>query len=277
MLGSVCAGIITYNPSRAKLYGLINAIRLQTEGIIVVDNASSNKGEWLDGLLNDNRVFVIENNENLGVASALNQICDNALEKKMSWVITFDQDSMPCEQMIKKMMTNVSENVAAIGPIIRYVGNEEFCPKVEGKIEEKQWIITSGCLTNLDIWKRVGGFDEKLFIDGVDYDYCIRAGKIGKILLDRSVFIQHELGALQCRRLFNRTIYVTNHTPERKYYLIRNAYYLDHKLGTHKANKELIKNVIKTFLFEGEKKEKMKKMFIGLNDEKKMRGKHDNR
>lgn len=34
--------------------------------------------------------------------------------------------------------------------------------------------ITSASCTNLAVWKEVGGFDERLFIDLVDNEFCKR-------------------------------------------------------------------------------------------------------
>lgn len=58
--------------------------------------------------------------------------------------------------------------------------------------------ITSGSLTNLDAWKAIGGFDEKLFIDLVDTEYDIRALMKGYCSYRiNTVVLTHEIGHIE--------------------------------------------------------------------------------
>lgn len=53
--------------------------------------------------------------------------------------------------------------------------------------------IISGCflLVNADIFRRVGGFDERYFMYLEDYDLVRKIRKIGRIMLDPAVYIVH--------------------------------------------------------------------------------------
>jgi rhamnosyltransferase len=60
---------------------------------------------------------------------------------------------------------------------------------------EVRTCITSGALTNLDLWKKLDGFDEQMFIDSVDFEYCYRVRKAGyKVIQTDQVQLSHSIG-----------------------------------------------------------------------------------
>jgi rhamnosyltransferase len=67
----------------------------------------------------------------------------------------------------------------------------------------------------------LGGLDSDLFIDYVDYEWCLRARARGwRVIGLPSVRMTHELGD-EVRLVLGRQVLV--HRPRRQYYLIRNA------------------------------------------------------
>jgi rhamnosyltransferase len=68
---------------------------------------------------------------------------------------------------------------------------------------------------------QIGGLDSDLFIDYVDYEWCLRARARGwRVVGLPSVRMTHALGD-EVRLVFGRQVLV--HRPRRQYYLIRNA------------------------------------------------------
>lgn len=148
----------------------------------------------------------------------------------------------------------------ALNHICQYALNNSGVHKTER-------IITSATLTNILAWKDVGGFDEELFVDGVDKDFCFRLRKKGYyVLVDCNICLLHELGNLRCRRILGHTIYVTNHSANRRYFMIRNSIYIRRKLGIGRPAIIYFKNLFKIVVFEGNKMEKIKSMNKGLAD-----------
>ena len=263
----VCAGIITYNPNKRQLILNLNKMQEQVVEIIIVDNGSSNYDEWAEEL--PETVYLIRNEENRGVAAALNQMCKIALNRKYSWCLTLDQDSLCPSNLITELFKCVDEKVAIVAPDIIYNNNEFFTSEKSG-IESVDWVITSASLTNLKVWKEIK-FDEKLFIDGVDKDFCIRARKNNyQIIKNYNIRIIHELGALKCRKILGRIVYVTNHPAFRVYFMVRNAYYLDKKLYLKTAKIKTLKIFLKILFFEKNKMEKFKSIRCGIVDGRKM-------
>jgi rhamnosyltransferase len=95
--------------------------------------------------------------------------------------------------------------------------------------ETPQWrsvrtTITSGSLVRCEAVDQVGRFDERLFIDGVDHDFCLRCRRAGLLVIEGAdQVMDHSMGAVSLHRLLGRTIACTNHSPTRRYYITRNS------------------------------------------------------
>lgn len=262
----ICAGIVTYNPDITRLRENIAHISCQVDFVVICDNGSADVDE-ISSLLTGEHDSIIKLNENKGIAFALNRLCEYAKDKGYKWIVTLDHDSVCPDDMIERLSKHCSDSVSIVGPRILYKGNEEHSAKFTDVIENPDWVISSGSLTNTDVWQKIGGFDDALFIDKVDTDYGIRANKAGyKIVRDNSVVLNHELGNLKCKSLLGRIIYVTNHSPARIYYQCRNIYYLSKKIGLKHPFIETMKIKIKIRLYEDNKAEKLTQARRGMAD-----------
>jgi rhamnosyltransferase len=132
------------------------------------------------------------------------------------------------------------------------------------------YLITSGSVVNLTLFDEIGGFDEALFIDEVDLEYCYRAKTKGyKIIKFTHIFLQHSLGkisyfrSLKSGKLTPRTL----HSPLRVYYMLRNYLYVA-KLYPNQFNesavirKKALKNRIKNNLLYGKGRFRLIKYII---------------
>ena len=262
----ICAGIVTYNPDISRLKDNYAHIKDQADFVVICDNGSDNVEE-ISSLLTGGRDSIIKLNENKGIAYALNRLCEYAKDKGYKWILTLDHDSVCPDDMVGRLSKHCADSVSIVCPRILYKGNEEYSAKFNDDIEYPEWVISSGSLTNTDIWNAIGGFDDKLFIDKVDTDYGIRANRAGyKIVRDNTVVLDHELGSLKCKKLFGRIIYVTNHSPMRIYYQCRNIYYLSKKIGLKHPFIETMKIKTKIRLYEDNKTEKLKQAGRGIAD-----------
>lgn len=268
----IAAGIVLYNPELKRLQENIGHIIDQVDQIVLFDNGSNNILNVQKLLLNwGEKIVLIKNDSNIGIASALNRLCRWAFEQNYQYILTLDQDSVCPNGIIDKLLKDMKPNIAIAAPNIIYRNNETFYERKKG-VESVEWVITSASLTDLSIWNIIGGFDEKLFIDGVDKDFCYRAREQGyRILKDFDIELLHELGNLSCRKIFGRTIYVTNHSAVRKYYMVRNAFYLDKKHSSNKRYAIVLKNIFKTVIYEENKVSKIRAIYKGIIDGVKMK------
>ena len=271
----IIAGIVTHEPRLKELSQAIFSVKGQVDEIVIVDNGSktSSKLSWERLKEYGAKIHVIQNRKNMGVARALNQIFFYAKNISAEWVLTMDQDSVCKADMIECMKKDIKMNTGIVGPNVIYKGNESYCIKSRNCVEEVEWVITSGAFTSVKAWEMAGGFDEWMFIDGVDKDFCIRLKRAGYVVLrDWRVCIWHELGQLKCKKFLGRIIYVTNHPPKRYYYMARNAIYLDHKLGRRDGKEQVLKMILKILLYEEKKYAKIKAIGLGITTQRKILG-----
>ena len=216
------AVIVTYNPNILILIKNIEALVPQVDKIIVVDNNSENYKSIENLIGKKEKIKIIRNSENKGIATALNQGIKELEILGYYWVITLDQDSILSKGSIAKMENYCQTNVGIICPRINY--NNYYIQKVsEEEIEEIKACMTSASLTNILAWKKVRGFDESFFIDYVDNDFCMKLKLKGySILRVNNCILEHNLGESGSFRIFNRKLYYFRHNPIRCYYIIRN-------------------------------------------------------
>lgn len=239
---AVAAGIVLFSPDLPLLRSNIEAIAPQVTTVFLFDNGSRNLPE-VEGLLRElrdslrARLVLHANGRNVGIASALNELCAMASCAGYPWLVTLDQDSVCPPSMVADYVRYVGEpkigqlcpNLfdATLGARLRTVqsSDEEFCG-----LADVRTCITSGALTNLEGWRDVGGFDEAMFIDEVDNEYSLRLRSRGwRVACVGEVTLSHALGQMEAHRLFGREYHILNHSAFRKYYMARNKVYVARK------------------------------------------------
>lgn len=279
VMEKVMAGIVSFNPDMKRLEENIKAIEKQVHQIILVDNGSKEQ-ELLFQTIKQKfpNVLLLQNKENLGIAKALNQLLEECHKNNGRWLLTLDQDSVaPDNLMAVYSKYTDMEDVAMICP--RIVDRNSNMTVEHGDDKEKEYVFVDRCITSaslMDVEKAMetGSFDESMFIDYVDFEYCIRVRKNGyRILKANGAELLHELGNTVTKSLPGKKIQVLNHSPFRKYYYVRNIIYTYRKHrdvlpGTY-CVKPIAGIVIKTILFEKEKGKKLKQMWKGYKDGKK--------
>ena len=166
------AGIVLYNPDIKRLEENISAIAPQVSELILIDNGSKNIDEIAELTAKYDNITYVRNDDNYGIAKALNQIIDKADELGEEWVLTLDQDTV-CEPDIietyDRFAKRAKDNIGIITSKYKDRSVEVDFGMTQ-EYEKVSFCITSGAFNNVKCIKAVGGFDEKLFIDMVDYD-----------------------------------------------------------------------------------------------------------
>jgi len=238
-------GIILYNPQIERLQENITSIYRKNFKVIIIDNASENNIAINRLIKKYHNIIYIRNRSNLGIAKALNQICSIAKENHFPFVLTLDQDSVCPENIIEEFSQYTGlEKLGILCPVIedRNCGREESKTNCGDKVTAINRCITSGSMVSIEAWKSVNGFDEVMFIDKVDHDFCYRISMRGyKIYRVNSVTLLHEVGFSNIKHFLGREVIVRNHNPTRKYYISRNTIFLARK-------KKGIKNVIQAYI-----------------------------
>lgn len=272
---SYIIGIVTYNPQIERLAQCVRKAAGNHQKLVIVDNGSSNI-ESIKGILGDiQTASLIENKTNCGIAKALNQIFRLAKQQGYEWVLTLDQDTIIPDNLLERYKQAICENgmqLAVLCPQIHDDATNITWPTLAndetGRYVER--CITSASLNRVEMWERTGGFDERLFIDEVDHDYCYRVRKEGgNILLVNGAAIHHTIGNSKVYSVFGKKIVVRNHSAFRKYYITRNILLVDRKQNgkiTFSALRHCVLFSIKTLLFEDNKVKKLLACMKGLAD-----------
>lgn len=271
-MDEIAAGIVLYNPNINRLKENISSVIVQCQKIYLVDNGSRNVDavKELLKIFNQEKIHLYCNLGNEGIAKALNQLCGMAMDEGFEWILTMDQDSVSSANMIEDYCRYTNwESAGMFCPIIYDRNKGGKVKQKEEDILEIDECITSGSMLRLDAWGKIGGFDESMFIDGVDFDLCHRLTKAGyKIYCVTSVILLHELGKIEIRNFLVWKVIVKNHSSFRKYYIARNTVYLAKKEHTS-LTKALLQNVKLTLIclgYEDKKFEKVKRIFRGTYD-----------
>lgn len=281
----VFAIVVCYKPPPG-LSERLQKIAAQVDHLIVWDNGSdvapAGSGE------NSSSISWILHPENIGIAAAQNRALAAAQERGATHAILFDHDSSPAPDMVarlrQQMPLNADNRVAICAPRIRYALEEIACrwpqPLCYGfrlryardmkQAEPVYLAIASGMLIDLMIWQRLGGFDERLFIDLVDTEYCLHARKHGyTVMACPDAELQHALGEVQGRQLAGIRMYPTHHSSWRHYMINRNRWILTRRYALKYPGwlayewLGACKLAIKALLFEPERWNKLGAMIKG--------------
>ena len=264
------AVIVLYNPDKELLYENVKAIIEQVDFLIFVDNSPFvSKLDFMDQYGSKKYTYIFMDG-NKGIGEALNTAVNVCLEKEIPWLLTLDQDSICPNNLISSYQKYVDmDNIGIICCNKNYNGHG--ADRYEKEIEVVNTCITSASYINTVACRDIGLFDEKMFIDYVDFEYCYRLLENGyKIIQVNTVTLVHRLGDLRIINLFGFAIHVENHNSFRKYYIARNIIYTWNKHPVLFNRKQMIskemKLIIKVLLFEKQKKNKLRAICKGIRD-----------
>jgi len=270
--------MVTHHPG-AGLSTRFSELAQQFDRVVVVDNHSQGAALAAVRDLANSRgnVSHIFNDENVGIAAALNQGCRFAAEHGADWVAMFDQDSIPVGDLLTRVASewrNQSDRsrIGLIGVNFRSPGGKTLLLAGTGLVDARV-VITSGSLMNLSAWQAAGQFREDFFIDEVDHEYAIRLRRNGwRVKVTRQILMSHTLGSPDGPQLGRGRIAVSHHSALRRYYMVRNRVLLareyigfDPRFVVSQLARSLRESAT-VVLFEPEKLAKLKAMARGLVD-----------
>ncbi len=245
MKSNFAACVILYHPKKEDIAN-ISTYSTKVEKVYILDNTEEKSNENL--YIGMENVSYFWDGENKGLSVRLNEACKKAIADNFDYLLTMDQDSSFLEENIDRYFKDIlnfkgKEKVAVYG--LEYSEND-INDTTENYIEVDH-LITSASVINLQLYTEIGGFDENLFIDGVDIDYCYSALSKGfKNIKFARNFFNHSLG-VRSRRGSIFTLYlikknVSVHSSLRVYYMYRNMLYIKNKY------ENVIPDIIKKFV-----------------------------
>lgn len=247
--GSIASVTVSYNGAKV-LPGHLDALSRQERGlqeIIVVNNGSTDGTRELLAQRYP-QVTVLNLPENVGVGGGFSAgLSYAAIERKHDWIWLFDNDSMPREDAGRRLEEAISSfdgpvnEIGMLTPVgvhsqtkARYYPEfwrDRFVKPSTEDVKEPIWFadfaMSSGSLVRRDVVESVGLPRSDFFMDGVDFEYCLRIRNHGyKIAVVNAAELEHSLGNPRRVKFFGITKVVGEHAPWRQYYLARNVVYV---------------------------------------------------
>ena len=231
----IIAVIPTFRPDEALLVG-IRALLPQVAAIIVVDDGSPNDPVGILESAGKLGCEIVRSPSNDGIAAALNIGIRMAIADSADFVLTLDQDTVlpghyvsDCEAAFR-----IAAPATRLGVVCtdRVNGQpsipEHYTAEGLGLVREA---IQSGFLISAECLAECGLFDERLFIDCVDTEFCLRIAQYGyRIAVGPGTDISHSLGEQVALRPFGMARFDERgrqrtyeyHGPTRRYFITRN-------------------------------------------------------
>ena len=217
---SYCAVIIWYNPSQSDIANTHNLADL-IPCVLVIDNSD-----------NSNSLHIKKTNilyyplyNNLGIATALNYGFQKVVERGFKYALSLDQDSNFNADNLQRFEERASQlfkdpSTAIVAASLETSGNLKE-PLI------KKTNITSGSMTCLNAWEKVGRFRDDFFIDHVDHEFCLRLTRAGFFIYSiPNIKMQHMFGYPMTRVIFGKKFSSHGYSKYRMYYYFRNRLYL---------------------------------------------------
>lgn len=195
------AMITLYYPEESVRKNIVQ-VSMLVDTVILLDNTPDydNSTSFSD----IKNVEYIALKRNCGLSEAYNYYLNTL--KENCYIIFFDQDSYCPENLVGQLKTDYKvcceklNSKGLIGPA--YFERNANClmlPKQKKVVDKGLYkvnsIITSGMFTELEVMRRIGLWNEAVFLDMADWDVCWRAENAGMFCcLSGNAILTHSLG-----------------------------------------------------------------------------------
>lgn len=233
-------GFVIYNPKEKDINSIHKWLDNSLfEKTLIYDNSSTRHS-----FTSDNRLKYFYNGKNDGLSVAYNVFISYCIQSDIDYLCLMDQDSDYPFDEVKKMIDFIKKNHSKI---IRLplIAPRSYCAtsvKVQrgNKLTDANYVINSGTFLNISVLKeKTLRYDENIFLDGVDYDFCITLHKKGfPVKIYENSILMQNLGYTKVKK---GKEYVC-HSELRYYYIVKARKYTNIK--NHGRIKGSIKSIV---------------------------------
>lgn len=255
-MSRIGAVVVSYHPDIDVLDDLLRSLLPQVELLILVDNGGG-QGFLVADAVARQKVRYIALGANLGLGVALNKAFAVAAQEGLDYLVTFDQDSHANADLIEKLHESMQGALVkdpkciAVGPHFFdrregekvpfpfYVSDNDkivpaFSTTSADRLLRVDTLITSGMLVSVPAWAGGMKYDEGMFVDYTDTEWCFRARSLGHTLYGcLAVEMGHALSDAPPVKIMGLSFF--EYSPVRRYFYFRNTMAVIRMTHTPKA------------------------------------------
>lgn len=270
------AGIVAYLPDSDRLRENVAASVSQVDQVVIFVNGDASN-DVVETVAQDfDHIALLRSHENLGIATGLSRIMSYAETNGFDWVLAIDQDSVCKPGLVGEYCKYL--DLPHVGILTCLITDRNFSQAYgfgEEAYHEVERCITAGSFMSVDAYRHTDGYDERMFIDGVDWDICFNFRQHGYQIyrIDFDGVLQ-EVGHGKNVTLLGKKYIAYDESPLRNYYGARNWVYLAKKypeyvsMGKNRMRELRVELII--LLYEGDKIPKILNRWNGLRDATRM-------
>lgn len=262
------AVVVLYNPTDDEIRN-INSYKNKVDCTVIVDNSDVDHRQLVNKIVSlTNSIIYYSEHKNLGLAKGFDIGVDLLIKNNCEWALLFDADSKMSTDLLAVYKNAINEHggerVSVFSPVHVFDRSNNISYKGYRDID---WAMTSGCLYNCELFVKQKGFFEKLFVDGIDMDYCFKSHENGyKVIECGEAVLNHNPG--ETRSFLGLKYGVAS--PFRYYMQARQLIWCWKKYGKNKLFFTYLYKWFKVIFLFPDKKEYIKEMIKGTKEGNKL-------
>lgn len=158
-------------------------------------------------------LLVFGNGCNRGISAPLNEVMRFSRTAGYDFVLFLDQDT---KVDLKSLMVRLESFLVASElqkAAVLFLRSDEFGVRAYGDL-----ITNSGALFSVDKFFEIGGFNENYFLDGLDYEFCIKIWRKGLTIINIPLDLYFDHASLQdgfTFRVFGKDVCIRRYSDRR--------------------------------------------------------------
>lgn len=178
---TLSVGLVAYYPDDS-FFSTIQIFINHGFRVSVYNNGiTSEQKDRLYGLvLPDSGIKVLGVGSNDGLGKSISELSKYSLNEKDDYILILDQDTLITDEFLHTLNSlDVMSLFAHNYSTLQIISEMDKRYKNKVFVEEVVLNINSGSIFNLKLCSKINFHDESFFVEGVDYDFCIRSRNAG--------------------------------------------------------------------------------------------------
>lgn len=213
--------VVLYNPRDSDFVNICDYAGRVTYTLIIDNSQKSHLPELEKRIhVDGDSIVYLHFPENVGLCRAMNLGMKQLHDLGCTWVLQMNSDSFFNNNILEiyreYIRSHDCRKVAALAPVYN---TDRKKGQQTGRIRKLKRNMMSGSYMNTEVFAQLKGYQEILFVEGLDNEYCIRAQKRGYAFIEcGDAVLNHIPGETREFHILGRTLLRYGyHSPQRYY------------------------------------------------------------